>query len=94
MNGSRPALRALARGQVRTLLIRTDVTGSGYRCPDSGRLVLSAAECRGEGTRQPVANLVNEAIEEALGQGVAVSVIHAPELAAAIDGLVAELRFR
>jgi len=94
VNGSRPALRALARGQVRTLLIRTDVTGSGYRCPDSGRLVLSAAECRGEGTRQPVANLVNEAIEEALGQGVAVSVIHAPELAAAIDGLVAELRFR
>lgn len=94
VNGSRPALRALARGQVRTLLIRTDLTGSGYRCSDSGRLVLSAAECRGEGTREPVADLVNEAIEEALGQGVAVRVIHAPELAAAIEGLAAELRFR
>ncbi len=93
-NGPQPTLRALARGQVRTLLIRPELTGSGYRCADTGRLVLSKAECPGEGRPLPVGDLVNEAIEEALRQRVGVVVIHEPELAEAIDGLAAELRFR
>lgn len=93
-NGPQPTLRALARGQVRTLLIRPELTGSGYRCADTGRLVLSKAECRGEGTPLPVRDLVNEAIEEALRQRVGIAVIHDPELAGAIDGLAAEFRFR
>jgi peptide subunit release factor 1 (eRF1) len=93
-NGPQPTLRALARGQVRTLLIRSELTGSGYRCADTGRLVLSKAECRGEGTPVPVPDLVNEAIEEALRQRVEIAVVHEPELAEAIDGLAAVLRFR
>jgi peptide subunit release factor 1 (eRF1) len=93
-NGPQPTLRALARGQVRTLLIRADLTGWGFRCADTGRLVLSKAECRGEGEPQPVADLVNEAIEEALAQRVGVAVFHGPEAAESIDGLAALLRFR
>jgi len=93
-NGARPTLRALARGQVRTLLIRPDMTGSGYRCAVSGRLALSKAECRGEGAPIPVPDLVNEVIEDAMRQRAGVAVIHDPELGSAIDGLAAELRFR
>jgi peptide subunit release factor 1 (eRF1) len=93
-NGPQPVLRALARGQVRTLLIRPDQSGSGYRCADTGRLVLSKAECRGEGTPRPVADLMNEAIEEALRQRAGITVIHDPDVGGAIDGLAAELRFR
>lgn len=93
-NGPTPVLRALARGQVRMLVLRADQSGSGYRCADTGRLALSKAECRGEGTPVPVADLLNEAITEALHQGVGITVIHDPEVAGAIDGLAAELRFR
>jgi peptide subunit release factor 1 (eRF1) len=93
-NGPQPTLRALARGQVRTLLIRSGQTGSGYRCADSGRLALSKDACRGEGAPLPVPDLVNAVIEEALSQGAGIAVIHDPELAAAIDGLAAEFRFR
>lgn len=93
-NGPQPTLRALARGQVRTLLIRADLTGWGFRCADTGRLVLSKAECRGEGAPEPVADLVNEAIEDALRQRVGVAVVHDVEAGSSIDGLAAILRFR
>jgi peptide subunit release factor 1 (eRF1) len=75
-------------------LIRPDQSGSGYRCADTGRLVLSTAECRGEGTPTPVADLVNAAIEEGLRQRSGIAVIHDPEVARGIDGLAAVLRFR
>jgi peptide subunit release factor 1 (eRF1) len=67
-NGPQDTLRALARGQVRTLFLRPELTGAD--------------------------SLVNEAIEEALRQRVEVAVIHDPALAAAIDGLAAEFRFK
>lgn len=94
VSGAQPVLRALARGQVRRLFIRPAQSGSGYRCADTGRLVLSRAECRGEGTPVAVADLVNEAIEEALRQRAGIVVIHDREVTLAIDGLAAELRFR
>jgi len=94
VNGARETLRALNRGQVRTLLVRADVSGWGFRCEDSGRLVLSKAECRNEGRPLPVADLVSEAIEEALQQHVTVVVLDDPEARASVDGLAAVLRFR
>jgi peptide subunit release factor 1 (eRF1) len=94
VNGARPTLRALSRGQLRHLLIPEDQTGAGFRCSTSGRLVLSRAECRGEGEAIPVPLLINEAIEEALRQRVTVSVIHDDEAQEAIDGLAGFLRFR
>lgn len=93
-NGPQPTLRALDRGQVRTLLVRADLTGWGFRCADTGRLVLSRAECRDEGAARLVPDLVNEVIEEALRQKVGVVVVQDPEAAKSIDGLSAILRFR
>jgi peptide subunit release factor 1 (eRF1) len=93
-NGARETLRALGRGQVRTLVIPEAQRGGGFRCRASGRLVLSKSECRAEGPADPVMNLVDAAIDDALGQGSDVIVIDDPELAGRIDGLAAVFRFR
>jgi peptide subunit release factor 1 (eRF1) len=55
---------------------------------------LSKIECRGAGEPEPVPNLVDHAIEDALRQRVQVVVIDDPAIAARIDGLAATLRFK
>jgi peptide subunit release factor 1 (eRF1) len=94
LNGLTPTLRALSRGQVRSLLVDADAAEPGFRCGDSGRLALTERECRGEGEPVPVLDVVDDAIEEALRQGVGVNVVYEPEARGAIDGLGALLRFR
>ena len=94
LNGMAPTLRALARGQVRSLLVHADASEPGFRCGDTGRLALTERECRGEGEAIPVLDVVDDAIEEALRQGVDVNVVYEPEARDAIDGLGALLRFR
>ena len=88
-----PTLRALARGQVRTLLVDADAEVSGYRCSASGRLTESPAAGRSEGDAVPVADLLDDAIEEALRQRARVAVVHGAE-ARRFDQLAAILRFR
>lgn len=94
VSGVSDTLRALARGQVRTLLVAADASEPGFRCGPRGRLVLDARECRGEGEAVAVVDVVDDAIEDALGQRVEVNVIFEPDAAARIDGLGALLRFR
>jgi peptide subunit release factor 1 (eRF1) len=94
LNGLTPTLRALSRGQVRSLLVHADASEPGFRCGDSGRLALSERECRGEGEPIPVLDVVDDAIEESLRQGVDVNVVYEPEARDAIDSLGALLRFR
>jgi peptide subunit release factor 1 (eRF1) len=94
VDGPRPTLRALARGQLRALAVRAGQRGSGFRCSGSGRLVLSRIECRDEGEPVPVADLVNEAIEEALRQRLDLVVIDDPAAGEAITGMAGYLRFR
>jgi peptide subunit release factor 1 (eRF1) len=94
VNGLTPTLRALSRGQVRTLLVNADSSQPGFRCGDSGRLALTEPECREEGQPIPVLDVVDDAIEEALRQGVDVNVVYEPEAREAIQGLAALLRFR
>ena len=94
VNGLTPTLRALSRGQVRSLLVDADASQPGFRCGDSGRLALTERECRGEGEPIPILDLVDDAIEEALRQGVDVNVVYEPEARVAIDGLGGLLRFR
>ena len=53
VNGLTPTLRALSRGQVRSLLVDADASEPGFRCGDSGRLALTERECRGEGEPDP-----------------------------------------
>jgi peptide subunit release factor 1 (eRF1) len=94
VNGLRSTLKALARGQVRSLLVNSDAAEPGFRCGDSGRLALTERECRGEGEPIPVLDIVDDAIEEALRQGVDVNVVYEPEARDAIESLGALLRFR
>jgi peptide chain release factor subunit 1 len=94
VNGTTATLRALARGQARSLLVHADAGQPGFRCGASGRLALTERDCRGEGEPIPVLDVVDDAIEEALRQGVDVNVVYEPEAQEAIDGLAALLRFR
>jgi peptide subunit release factor 1 (eRF1) len=94
MNGPRETLRALHRGQVRTLFIRDDLEGKGFRCSATGRFVLAKGDCRNEGHPLPVRDLVEESIEEALRQHAQVVMVPEGPTAEAVDGLAATLRFR
>jgi peptide subunit release factor 1 (eRF1) len=94
VNGLDATLRALSRGQVRTLLVHADASEPGFRCGDSGRLARSERECRDEGGPVPVLDVVDDAIEEALRQHVDVNVVYDPEALEAVDGLAGLLRFR
>jgi peptide subunit release factor 1 (eRF1) len=94
VNGMTPTLRALSRGQVRALLVHADAGEPGFRCADSGRLALTERDCRAEGEPVPVLDVVDDAIEEALRQGVDVNVVYDPEARDAIEGLAGLLRFR
>jgi peptide subunit release factor 1 (eRF1) len=94
VNGARPTLLALGRGQVRRLIVPSGQEGSGFRCQLSGRLVLAKADCRGEGHPVPVPDMVSEALEEAFRQHVEVEMIDDPDIRERVDGLAAVLRFR
>lgn len=94
VNGLAPTLRALGRGQVRTLLVGADAAQPGFRCGDTGRLVLGPRDCRGEGEGVPVLDVVDEAIEEALRQQVSVNVVFDEQASDQVEGLAGLLRFR
>jgi hypothetical protein len=94
VDGIPATLRALARGQVRALLVNADAAEPGFRCSDTGRLALTERECRGEGEPIPVLDVMDDAIEEALRQGVDVNVVYDPEACREIAGLAGLLRFR
>jgi peptide chain release factor subunit 1 len=92
-DGVEPTLRALARGQVRTLVVDNDAVVPGFRLGASGRLTTHGAAGRGEGEAIPVADVLDDAIEEALHQRARVAVAGAP-LNGRFDRLAAVLRFR
>jgi peptide subunit release factor 1 (eRF1) len=94
LNGVRETLRALARGQVRALLVHADASMPGFRCSESGRLAVLERDCRGEGEPVPVLDVIDEAIEDALRQHVDVNVVYDADSREQIDGLAALLRFR
>jgi peptide subunit release factor 1 (eRF1) len=75
-------------------LVRADATVPGFRCAASGRLTLSAKECRGLGNAAPVPDVIDDAIEEALRQRLDLDVVFEPDAAETINGLAALLRFR
>ena len=88
-----PTLRALSRGQVRTLIVDADAVVPGYRWSISGRLAESATGARGEGEALPLADLLDDAIEDALRQRSRVAVVRGAD-ARRFDRLAAILRFR
>lgn len=94
VNGVEETLRVLSRGQVRTLLVDPEARMPGWRCGESGRLTVVDHNCRGEGEPQPVPDVIDDAIEEALRQRSQVDVLEDVEARRAIDALGALLRFR
>ena len=94
VNGVRETLRALAKGQVATLLVRPRLLREGFRCAISGRLAPSRADCRGEGEAVPVLDLRAAAMKEARRQNAVVVTARSAELGREIDGLAALLRYR
>jgi peptide chain release factor subunit 1 len=94
VSGVGETLRALRRGQVRSLLVDPDASESGWRAVATGRLALREMELRDEGAIIPVLDVVDDAIEDALRQHAVVDVVYDPEARRAIDGLAALLRFR
>ena len=94
VDGVHDTLKALGRGQVRTLLVDPDVAEPGFRGVASGRLGLMEADLRGEGEVVAVLDVVDDAIEEALRQRVTVNVVFEPAAKKAIHGMAALLRFR
>jgi len=94
VNGVAETLRALAHGKVRTLLVAPDASVPGYRCRDTGRLCLTERDCRLEGGGIPVLDVVDDAIEEAIRQRLALDVVYDAESAQQVNGLAALLRFR
>ena len=94
VNGARETLRALHQGQVRSLFIRDNLQGRGFRCSATGRMVLARGDCRNEGQPRPVRDLADEAVEEALRQRARVVIVPECTGAEAVDGLAATIRFR
>ena len=94
VNGLRVTLAALARGQVRTLLVDSQASAPGFRCADTGRLVLAADDCDAEGGPIPVADVVDDAIEDALRQDAHVDVLEGDGAREQVEELAALLRFR
>lgn len=93
VQGIPATLRALNRGQVRTLLVQGDTAQPGY-CNGEGQLAVAEADLRGSREIHRVLDVVDDAIEEALRQRVQVNVVYDRVAAAAIDGLAGMLRFR
>lgn len=94
LTGVTATLEALNRGQVRTLLVDSSTERSGFRCAASGRLSITANGCNADGPPQPVPDVIDEAIEEALRQGCHVDVVEDPEARTHVDGLASLLRFK
>jgi peptide subunit release factor 1 (eRF1) len=94
VSGIPATLRALAERRVRVLVIAADVRGPAYRCARTGRLVLTAPECAGEGGADAVVDLLREAVLEARRQRARVRVVRDRDLALGIAGLAALLRYR
>lgn len=94
VNGVRETLRALSNGQVRLLLVRGDASLPGFRSLATGRLSSLARDVREDGEVVPTLDVLDDAIEEALRQRVALDVVYDPEAAEAVDGLAGLLRFK
>lgn len=93
--GLAPTLHALMQGGVQTLAVQAGLALPGRRCPSCGRLVLREERCPDCGTAtEPAADIVEEAVEEAIQQGA--QVVHLAQHPALSEsgGMAALLRYQ
>jgi peptide chain release factor subunit 1 len=94
VNGLEKTLEMLMFGNVRTLIVNEDFSKEGYICRGTETLSLNG-ECPADTDKpEPVFDIVDEMIEEALHQRAKVEVIVDKELQKEVDGVAALLRFR
>jgi peptide chain release factor subunit 1 len=94
VNGLEKTLEMLMFGNVRTLIVNEDFSKEGYICRGTETLSLNW-ECPSDNDKpEPVFDIVDEMIEEALYQRAKVEVIVDKELQKEVDGVAALLRFR
>lgn len=94
VRGIEATLKALGQGQVRLLLVDHSAARPGFRSLATGRIALGAVDLKGDGEVIPTLDAIDDAIEEALRQRVALDVVHDDEAAAGVDGMSALLRFK
>jgi peptide subunit release factor 1 (eRF1) len=94
VRGVGPTLTALVEGRLRALLVGAIASASGFRCVESGRLVVEATMCRGPMPPVPVVDVIDEAVEEALRQELTLTLVQAPADSEAVQGLAGVLRYR
>jgi len=75
VDGVEATLQALHRGQVAALLVDHDAEVPGFRLASSGRLTTEPRRARAEGEAQPIADVLDDAIEDALRQRARVAVV-------------------
>jgi len=94
VNGLEKTLEMLMLGNVRTLIVNEDFAREGYVCRGTETLSLNG-ECPSDNDKpEPVFDIVDEMIEEALHQRAKVEVIVDKDLQKEVDGTAALLRFR
>ena len=94
VNGVEETLKALGKGQVRTLLVNAEVSRPGFRSMATGRLATGAVDLKTDGEVVRTLDVIDDAIEEALRQRVALDVVFDDEARQAVDGLAGLLRFK
>ncbi len=95
VTGLASTLRALGDGRAETLLVRFDLSASGFECPACGRLATSGGTCRGCGAArvQPVDDVVEAAVALAVRQGCRVETVTLDDALRAEGGIGALLRY-
>jgi len=94
--GPKDTIKALMMGQVYTLIVASGKTLPGYRCPDSGVLMVEKGDtpCPEGRVPVPIRDIVDEAINWALDQGAKVEVVFREDLIDRVEILSALLRYR
>ncbi len=96
VNGVKPTLKALMRGQVKALLVADGFSSPGFICPDTG--VLAVEKRKGlcsEGVEPvKVVDVVDDAMEEAFRQNAEIEILYNKKASKKIDGIGAILRFK
>lgn len=96
VNGLIPTLKALGRGQVKSLLVEDSFSSPGFICPQTRVLALKKKKDICPEGIKPIAvvDVVNEAIEEASRQKSEIEILSDPQAQRKIEGIGAILRFK
>jgi len=89
-------LKALARGQVKILLVKEGFSSAGFICPESGILSVEKKKRLCPEDIEPIAvvDVVDDAIEEASRQKSEIDILSNKKTSKKIDGIGAILRFK